>query len=857
MKARKETYEELVTEVKRLKEENEKLRNENSVLSPIPKDIKFSDLVDIGEVRELLEHFYKLTGFAIGLVDVSGKVLIAIGWQKICNNFHRKHPDTRRNCQESVSFIQNNLVPKKITTYKCKNGLWDIAYPIIIGGKHLANVFFGQFFYENEEIDIYFFEKQAEMYGFDKNEYLQGLKEIPVISRKKVESIIGFYAGLAENLAKTGYANYILKKQKSKELRKAEEQLKQNKRFLDNIIDHLPLGLQVFDKDGFSTRVNYARKELLGLPDLDKGIGKFNVLTDPYSVANGADKVYRKVYDHSEIINREFEYDFNLAENEWDTRHDKRFFHETIFPIQNENNEVTHTVALLTDITRRKTIERELKESESRFRSIFDNAISGIAFTNGKGKLLLVNKAFEELIGYSKEELLKMDFAGFTHPDDIDVEKRLIRQNLVKNKYQQRWEKRYIRKDNTIIWVDISVSIIRNEAGEPEYFVGVVNDITDKKRVEIDLRKSEKKYRSVVASMNEGVIMQDSDRKLIAINAAVERILGIPGHELTKEIIFSHHWQVIDEKGNNFPECKNPVNVAFQTGKSQKKVIIGLKRPKKEVCWLNINAVPIFNSDKTKPIAVVVTFMDVTYQKDTENELKEINAAKDRLFSIIAHDLKNPFNAILGFSEMLVSENLKDKSDIYKYIKQIYDGARRSYDLLNNLLEWSRAQTRHIEFRPAFWFAEELIDEAIGILANYAHSKGVEMIKAIEPYLKLKADKNMLNTILRNLLSNAIKYSKAGGKLIISAVRIEGYVEFSVSDNGVGIDRDKIETVFRTEKIDTAPGTNNEKGSGLGLLICKEFITRHNGEIWIKSIKSKGTTVYFRIPCGDKPLHQQ
>ena len=162
----------------------------------------FSDLVDTVEVQKLMDLFYELNKSAAAIVDVDNTILVATGWQDICTKFHRVCPETRENCFESEHYISEHLTEGKYIEYKCKNGLWDFAYPIIIEGRHLATILLGQLFYEGEEIDRDFFIKQAEKYGFDKKRYLQALDRVPQLSRETVRKIMDWNVKLANILSK-------------------------------------------------------------------------------------------------------------------------------------------------------------------------------------------------------------------------------------------------------------------------------------------------------------------------------------------------------------------------------------------------------------------------------------------------------------------------------------------------------------------------------------------------------------------------------------------------------------------------------------------------------------------------------
>jgi len=233
----------------------------------------------------------------------------------------------------------------------------------------------------------------------------------------------------------------------------------------------------------------------------------------------------------------------------------------------------------------------------------------------------------------------------------------------------------------------------------------------------------------------------------------------------------------------------------------------------------------------------------------SEKRLRELNSTKDKFFSIIAHDLMSPFNSILGLCEIL-SQNINDKDyqNIDEYGQAIISSSRKAFALLVNLLEWSRLQTGRISFNPVPISFKTIINDNIELFKNSALQKEVLIETDIKPDLNIYADYNMINTVVRNLLSNAIKYTSKAGNIRISVLQNTEETEFSIKDSGVGIREDDIDKIFRLDVQFTTPGTANESGSGLGLMLCREFIEKHNGKIWVESKLNKGTTFKFVIP---------
>lgn len=235
--------------------------------------------------------------------------------------------------------------------------------------------------------------------------------------------------------------------------------------------------------------------------------------------------------------------------------------------------------------------------------------------------------------------------------------------------------------------------------------------------------------------------------------------------------------------------------------------------------------------------------------RKSEIQLKDTNESMDRFFSIIAHDLINPFHALLTLAEMLNNQNEElKKEEVIKYSQLINTSAKNLYDLLNNLLQWTKAQTGKLDNKPAYLDANDPVNTVTAILSIAAREKKIELISSINKNHEVYCDENLLLTILRNLIHNAIKYSRNGGKIEISTVVKNGFVEFSIVDNGIGISKTNLDNLFIIKHSFSTKGTNNEEGTGLGLILCKEFIEIMGGKIWAESTPETGTTLKFTVP---------
>lgn len=232
-----------------------------------------------------------------------------------------------------------------------------------------------------------------------------------------------------------------------------------------------------------------------------------------------------------------------------------------------------------------------------------------------------------------------------------------------------------------------------------------------------------------------------------------------------------------------------------------------------------------------------------------KKELIELNATKDKFFSIIAHDLRSPLGTIISFFEFLNSNmDDLDKSEIIDLVHSIYKSTDRLLKLLDNLLQWSRVQTGQLECKPEVFDVKGIVHANIDLLRMNAEKKEIVLYSEIRDRIMVFADQNMINTVIRNLINNALKFTHPGGSVWITAKKINGKAEIAVHDTGVGIPKETLNKLFRIDLKHTTIGTDEEKGTGLGLNLCKEFVESNNGKIQVESTPGKGTVVKFNLP---------
>jgi signal transduction histidine kinase len=254
---------------------------------------------------------------------------------------------------------------------------------------------------------------------------------------------------------------------------------------------------------------------------------------------------------------------------------------------------------------------------------------------------------------------------------------------------------------------------------------------------------------------------------------------------------------------------------------------------------------------KMNETEVVVIVSNITRHKQTEIQLKELNANKDKLLSIISHDLRNPFSILLGMTELLLKNHNKyDSQKREQLITSILNSAKSAFHLTENLLKWSQLQSEGFHFLPVKTSVTEIFTEPLITFREIAAQKEITLKNSIPENLFVNVDKNMMTIVIDNLISNALKFTKKGGTVSVSARKSENsaFVEILITDTGEGICPTRIENLFTVGKKTSTNGTDNEKGSGLGLLICKDFTEKNGGKIAVTSQIGKGSAFFVTLP---------
>ncbi|MCE1164719.1 MAG: PAS domain S-box protein [Bacteroidetes bacterium] len=501
--------------------------------------------------------------------------------------------------------------------------------------------------------------------------------------------------------------------------------------------------------------------------------------------------------------------------------------------------------AVAREITKRINAEHLARETESRFRSSFNLPQIGATITSLDKGWIEVNDGLVNMLGYTKEELKNKTWADLTHKDDLEKDFVLFNRVLSGEIDHYSLEKRFIHKNGKVVWTIMSAACVRKVDGKVDYFVALLQDITKQKTTEHKLKESEQLFHNIFRSHGAVKLLIDPvDGTIFDANEAAAEYYGFPLDKLKA-------MKMTEINTLDTEQVKSLMNESVRNSKNQ--FCFKHRLASGEIREVEVITSPVEIGNKKLLFSIVydITEKNVALRslEESEKKLKEVVAQKDKFFSIIAHDLKNPFNAIIGFSSIL-SEEIKKRNldEIENFASLINQASERVLNLLLNLLKWSQSQTGRLEFIPEYLDMVHLLKEAVGLFEDSASHKSISLKTHLPAIAPLYADKEMIGTVIRNLISNAIKYTDPGGEIKITMEQEPHKLLISITDNGIGMDNETVEGLLRIDKSYSKPGTLNEQGTGLGLILCKEFIDKHRGKFIIESEKGKGSKFTIELP---------
>ncbi len=491
------------------------------------------------------------------------------------------------------------------------------------------------------------------------------------------------------------------------------------------------------------------------------------------------------------------------------------------------------------DITERKIRETELQHNNELHQKLLAAIPDLVVIANIDGTINYVNESAKFIGNYEKGELIGKNMLELIAPDDVNraIENtgKMMHRALGPIEYD------FISKDNKIIPLEINGEVLRNLDNTPYGMVYTCRDVTERKKAEQALKESEQRFKilqeaafaCIVIHIN-GIVLEVSQSFCDLSGYKYEELLGL---YLPNLFINDSKKTVEDSIACNLL-IPYTARLQRKTGIDIDVEILGRQIP--------------YNGK----LARVAEIRNISERIITENKLKEYaakleeaNNTKDKLFSIIAHDLRSPFQGLLGYAQILSSDfDLLAKEEIVDIVGSVNTSLKNLYYLIENLLQWSRLQSEGFSFNPIKINTAQKFNAIIQTFSLNMQNKKQKILNNIDKDVIITADENMLNSVIHNLLSNAIKFSKVGGCIVVESEKSNNCTNISIIDSGIGISQINIKKLFKIDQNFSSEGTANEKGTGLGLLLCKEMIELHGGSIKVESKENFGSKFTFSIP---------
>lgn len=513
-----------------------------------------------------------------------------------------------------------------------------------------------------------------------------------------------------------------------------------------------------------------------------------------------------------------------------------------------------------------KRTKKDLAESERRYRTLFEQAAVGVAEIDPKsGQFVRVNKRYCDIVGLSLDEMLKTDFQSITHPDDLEADLENMKSLMAGEIHEFSMDKRYIRKDGGIVWVNLTVYPTWLWGESPSRHIAIIEDITERKRAENALRSSEEKFfKAFHATPDAIVISRSSDGHLIEVNEVFLRQTGYSRDEaLAGTTVGLNLWADPHDRERYVTEVRKhgrarEMEASFRMKSGE--VLDGLVSGEcmvldNEPCLLTIIRDITERKKTDAELRKYRLHLEDLVSERTEKlkaanvKLKELDQLKSMFIASMSHELRTPLNSIIGFTGMTLQGLSGELNDEQKdNLSRAYQSAKHLLSLITDVIDISKIEAGKIESYPEVVSLDKIIDEAIGIVRPQLKEKGLALAVEVPGDVRLNTDRKRLLQCLLNFLSNAVKFTESG-TITVAARETDGEVMVSVSDTGIGIaEKDQPKLFEAFERFETHLRVR-AGGTGLGLYLTKKLardILR--GDVLFQSKEGQGSTFTLRVP---------
>lgn len=663
--------------------------------------------------------------------------------------------------------------------------------------------------------------------------------------------------------------------------------MQESRDFLEAVIENLPIGLQIFDEQGYSLRMNQAMADLVGIPSTQYGVGEFNVLNDPFVSSNKLSDIFRAAYAGQVVFDKEFIIQYGHEDDHWTEQQRIQYLRYTVFPLFDDNKAVKQVVSLLQDVTERTNAEMLIYAREEQFRLLTEHTFDLISEIDPQGRYVYVNKRFEDVLGYEADVLIGQDAMSLFHPDDRQERLHKL-DHLLKEGGSSLAKFRYRHRKGYYLWFEGGVVVYRDSA-EKLRIMTSSRDITRRLAAE---RKIQNQYEKIHAQNNELLAyneeLQTANEELQTINETMEQTNEELRHSRqTLKTVLDNIQAIVyvtDMNDNILYINQHTRNVfgdiegkkcwdALQEGQSgictfcsryqrggndkdiSKSIIEWEYRNTKNKRWYYCIDTLIDWIDNRKVRMQIAT--DISKQKDAELQLlnayekeRELKELKSGFVSMASHQFRTPLTTIQSSLELLEiyaeSAPTNFQTPFKKHANRIIEEIERLQELMEDILMLGNIESGKLPFEPIH---TDLVEFCRSVISQqsfaYQGQRSVQFITEGHPQV-IDVDHKLLGHALTNLISNAFKYSDSDPQLKL--IFNEDHLQITVGDEGIGIPEDAQKHLF--QGFYRAQNAKNVKGTGLGLLIAKQFVELHDGTISFQSRLNQGTEFFIILPYG-------
>ncbi len=619
----------------------------------------------------------------------------------------------------------------------------------------------------------------------------------------------------------------------------AETVARQSERRLKIFLDGIPDRVRLKDAEGRYLAASLSDAQALGASTVDEIIGKTLFDFRPETIARREMEEDREIIRSRRTLHAEHQ------------RNDGRWYDVIKAPIWDDQGKPAGIVTVARDITDRKLIENQLRETEYRLREFLDGIPSRAWFKDAQGRYLMLNSReaeargpqAESVIGKSASDLLPADEAAMVNEEDTRVltDGRTLRIERQSN----------VNGD----WMEIAKAPVRNRDGEVIGIVGVSRDISERKQAEAALRKSEGQLRALLDAIPDRAWLKDAQGRYVAVNRSTQEFFGLTQDEIVGKTVEDLYpgdmLQLINEEEAQIFGTLRPTRIERQFGLNGR--------------WYETIKTPILAPDGSAAGLVAIS-RDVTERKQAEDELRaakalaeDANRAKGEFLSHMSHEMRTPMNAILGFAELALLEHPDENQR--EHLSKITAASKSLLRVIDDVLDFERVNAGKLQMESMDFKISDVLRNVRDVVERSAAAKGLalRMTVAQDVPSRMKGDPGRIGQVLINLCANAVKFTAQGYvEVLVRAEPSTGtnpMLRFSVLDTGIGISAAELARLFQPFTQADSSTTRRYGGTGLGLVICKRLAELMGGRIWIESEPGVGTTVFFTMPCtpGDEP----